>query len=104
MSNTYSLRLVTEFLKSKNIPFVYVNSKVGLFCYNHGCQIQLCNNKYKMSIQTHPLICGVSFAETAILDNNGGYALDKFNYGDDVMRHDTPDKLFEHIMQCLNEN
>lgn len=104
MSDTYCLRLVINFLNSKNIPFIYVNPKIGLFLYNHGCQIKLCNDKYNMSIQTHPSVCGDSFAETAILDNNGEFVFDKFDYYGDVIRHDTPDELFNHIMSCINEN
>lgn len=100
---TYSLSVVTNFLNSKNIPFDYSNSKIGLFMPNHGCMINLCNNLYKMSIQTHPSVSGCSFAETAILDNEGKFVLDKFNYNGDVIRHSTPEDLFKHIMECINE-
>lgn len=103
MKNTYCLRLVIEFLKSQNIPFEYVNSKVGFLPYNHGCNVKLSNAEYYMSIQTHPSVCGNSFAETAVLSVNGGFALNKYNYNDDVIRHDTPDALFSHIMDCINE-
>lgn len=100
---TYCLHIVTEFLTSKNIPFVYCNARIGLLMYNHGCQIKLDNGEYIMSIQTHPSITGSSFAETAILDNDGMFALNKFNYYGDVIRHDTPEELFTHIMKCINE-
>lgn len=100
---TYCLHLVTEFLNSKNIPFVYCNARIGPFMYNHGCQIKLANDEYIMSIQTHPLISGSSFAETAIIDNDGKFALDKFNYYGEVIRHDTPEDLFTHIIDILNK-
>jgi hypothetical protein len=103
LDETYCLRIVTEFLNSKNIPFVYCNARVVFFMYNHGCQIKLDNDEYIMSIQTHPHISGRSFAETAILDKNGNFAPDKFNYYDDIIRHDTPEELFTHIMDILNK-
>lgn len=65
--------LITLYSKKLNIPFIYSNARIGLCVYNHGCQIKLCNDNYNISIQTHPLICGSSFAETEILDNNGKY-------------------------------
>lgn len=103
LDETYCLHIITDFLKSKKIHFVYSNAKVGLSIYNHGCKIQFCNNKYYMSIQTHPSISGNSFAETAILDNTGAFIFDKYNYNGDVIRHNTPEELFTHIIECMNE-
>jgi hypothetical protein len=57
----------------------------------------------KMSIQTHPMITGTAFAETAIQSMQEGKVIyGRFGY-DDVIRHDTPEDLFSHIQEVLSK-
>lgn len=94
---TYSLRLITDFLKDKNITFEYCNSKVGFMLYNHGCRIDI-TPRYKLSIQTHPSVIGGAFAETALQDiDNARLVYDGTMGYHDVKRFDTPEELFDHI-------
>ena len=101
LGQTYCLRVITEYLKSKNINFEYCSAKVSHGFYDHGCRIDI-GEDLKMSIQTHPMVTGEAFAETAIQNmktktmNNS-----LFNYHGDVKRHYTPEKLFSHIEQVL---
>lgn len=102
MDSTYSLRVVENYLKENNIEYVYSNARVGLFLYDHGCRIDLTDD-LKMSIQTHPMIAGPAFAETAIQSmEKKTVVYGKFGYND-VIRHDTPEDLFNHIQEVLKE-
>lgn len=98
---TYSLRLVTDFLKQQNIPFELHSANVGICFAEHGCRVTL-DDTYKLSIQTHPDVTGCSFAETAlqnmvirkmVYDGTHGYY--------DIKRWNTPDELFEHILELV---
>lgn len=102
MYASYSLRVVLEYLKSKNIEYTVSNASVGLGFYDHGCRIQL-NDRYKLSIQTHPDVAVDAFAETAIVDTTKrGPVYGVFGY-DDVLRHRTPEDLFAHIEEVLEK-
>ncbi len=87
---TYSLQLVTSWLKENKIPFVYSSPDIEyITLYQHGVKI-----KYKdtfISVQTHPTVAGWAFAETLILDNIAGEA----------DRHETPEGLFNYINSKL---
>lgn len=101
MDSTYSLRVVEDYLKEKDIKYVFANARVGLFLYDHGCRIDLTDD-LKMSIQTHPMIAGPAFAETAIQSmERKSVVYGYFGYND-VIRHDTPEELFNHIQEVLN--
>lgn len=94
-NETYSLRIITIFLKSKNIHFEYKNSRVhngNYMIYNHGILVTLpiSSGNRLLSIQTHPIVAGPSFAETLLLDD---MTSDK--------RHKTPELLFEYINELL---
>jgi len=93
---TYSLSLVTEFLKSKGIPFTYCNAQVGILFYNHGCRIQL-NDTFSLSVQTHPDVAGNCFVEVALQN-----VVTKQFVGDEE-RFATPQQLFEHIQGLVSE-
>ena len=98
---TYSLRVITAYLKSKNIPFEYSSANVGDALHEHGCRIDL-GGDLKMSTQTHPMIAGSAFAETAIQNTRlRKLVYNSFGYQDDVMRHKTPERLFAHIEKVL---
>ena len=90
---TYSLQLVTTWLKENKIPFVYSSPNIEyITLYENGLKI-----KYKdtyMSIQTHPAVAGWAFAETLLLDNIAGEA-DK---------HETPEGLFNYIKSKVKSN
>lgn len=86
-NETYSLQLVTLWLKKNSIPFVYSSPNIQYFTlYEHGCKI-----RYKdtyISIQTHPTVSEWAFAETLILDN----------INEEPIRHATPESLFTYIL------
>jgi hypothetical protein len=97
---TYCLRIVTKYLDMKNIKYSYCTGGHVFKLYESGCQIQL-NDKYRLSIQTHNDLVGSDFAETALLDGKE-IVYGQYGYGHDVMRHDSPEKLFEHIENMVN--
>jgi hypothetical protein len=102
MDCTYSLRVIVDFLESNDIKYKFASSHVGLLMYEHGCRIDLTDD-LKMSIQTHPMIAGPAFAETAIQSTQQQkviYGYFGYNY---VIRHDTPKDLFSHIQEALIE-
>lgn len=94
---TYSLSLITRFLKNQDSTFEYHDAKVGVSFYHHGCRIDL-SPRYKLSVQTHPMIAGPAFAETALQDMiENKIVYDGTLDYDDVKRFHTPEELFEHI-------
>lgn len=99
---TYTLRIVTDFLRSNNIEFKYSSSRVGFGFYEHGCRIQI-DDTYQLSIQTHTDVVGESFAETALQNKVTQRIVEDgtFDYYD-VKRFDTPQDLFDHIKEVLN--
>lgn len=102
MDSIYSLRVVKDYLEANNIKYVISNSRVGFMLYDHGCRIDLTDD-LKMSIQTHPMITGPAFAETAILSVEQKTVVHgKFGYND-VIRHNAPEDLFNHIQEVLKE-
>lgn len=102
MDCTYSLRLIVNYLESKNIQYTFASSPVGYTFYEHGCRVFLTDD-LKMSIQTHPMIAGPAFAETAIQSmERKTVVYGHFGYND-VIRHDTPEDLFSHIQEVVNE-
>lgn len=96
---TYSLRIITDWLKKKNINYKYSDGGISRFpsleLYHHGIKINVKNNdnnnfKKEMSIQTNHLIAGCAFAETLLLS--------------DIMsdkKHKTPEDLFKYIVSFL---
>lgn len=98
LGNTYQLRLVIKFLRDNRIAYSYCSANIGSMLYEHGCHIKI-NDTYRLSVQTHPMIAGESFAETAlqnmitrdvVYDGTHGYY--------DVQRFCNPSDLFEHIL------
>ena len=102
MLETYSLRIITDFLRKNNIPFTYHNANVaGYTVVNHGCRITL-HDTYMLSIQTHPLVAAYAFAETALQGLQTKRMVHDGTYGyDDVIRWATPEELFEHIQKII---
>jgi hypothetical protein len=100
---TYSAGLISEWLKENKIPFKPRNSSMdSTFClYNHGIQATLASD-ILLSIQTHYMIAGPCFAETALIIN-GKLTYDGELGYDDVMRHSTPTELFDHISEVLKK-
>lgn len=94
---TYSLRLVTQFLKEHGIDFEHSSANVGILFNDHGCRVKV-NDVLDLSIQTHPDVTGTSFAETALMNTITNKMVDDGTHGyDDIRRWDTPDELFQHI-------
>jgi len=88
---TYSLQVITTWLKQKNITFTYSSSSVDMLgLYEHGIRIPIKN--YHLSIQTHPTIAGPAFAETL-----------KTNNIMSDQRHSTPEDLFNYIEALLKQ-
>jgi hypothetical protein len=88
-NETYSLRVITDWLKQKNIKFIYSSAPVDRYgMYQHGIKVSF--PTFELSIQTHPMIAGWSFAETL-----------KTNNILNEVRHDTPETLFEYIDELL---
>jgi hypothetical protein len=87
MSETYSLNIITSWLKDKNIEFKYSSAPVDRF------GIRIIFPTFNLSVQTHPMVAGWTFAET--LKTN-----DMLN----ETRHATPEKLFDYIEELLNQS
>jgi hypothetical protein len=86
---TYSLRIITEWLTKHNIPYMYSSPQVAGFSNaEHGVKINIKHGH--LSIQTHPMIAAWAFAET----------LETSDYDSDK-RHETPEMLFEYISGLL---
>jgi hypothetical protein len=103
MDYTYSLGVVIKYLESKSITYKIVSGRVGASLYEHGCRMNITDD-LSMSIQTHPAIAGPAFAETAIRsDKEKSIVYKYFGYGCEVIRHDNPEDLFNHIEAVLNE-
>lgn len=88
-NETYSLSIITRWLKNKNIEYKYCQGRVlGMYLYETGIAIKIKDET--ISIQTHPMIAGCSFAETLI----------RSNMLSDT-RHATPEDLFKFIESLL---
>lgn len=89
-NETYSLKIITTWLKNKDIKYKYLSSSMvdRYLIYEHGVVVTIGDRE--ISIQTHPLIAGYAFAETL--------------FRDDMLsdrRHTTPEKLFEFLEELL---
>lgn len=89
-NETYSLRIITEWLKSNNISYMYNSSPAvdKYLLYEHGVTATIGDKK--ISIQTHPTIAGYAFAETLLYGNMLSDT-----------RHRTPEILFEFLTKML---
>jgi hypothetical protein len=88
-NETYSLKIITEWLTKHNISYKYSSSLVGGFSNaEHGVKIDIKHGQ--LSIQTHPMVASWAFAET----------LETTDYDSDK-RHETPEMLFEYISGLL---
>lgn len=88
-NETYSLSIITRWLKRKKIDYKYSQSNVlGMYLYQTGIAIKIKDDE--ISIQTHPMIAGWAFAETLIRSNM---------FSD--TRHATPEDLFKFIESLL---
>lgn len=98
---TYSLSLITEWAQKNNFSFKYSSANVDFLIVEHGIRLAL-PGKFKLSIQTHPIIVNSAFAETALIyKGNVVYTYDIMEY-DDCQRFESPTELFSHIVE-LNE-
>ena len=92
--------------------------ELGLRCRRHGHSafvntgMQLASphsKRFELSIQCDPAVASWAFAETAnmTIDRDGSYSIDNSQlcplYGehDNVLRHERPEDLFEHIAAWL---
>lgn len=88
-NESYSLCIITRWLKRKKIDYKYSQSNVlGMYLYQTGITIKIKDEE--ISIQTHPMIAGWAFAETLI----------RSNMLSDT-RHATPEDLFNFIERLL---
>lgn len=97
---SYSCQKIIDWLNEKGIEYVCSSSMKRI--RETGVRIQL--NKYiYLSIQTEPDVAGSQFAETALLRKEDGCVYsDDLGYSD-VLRHDEPDDLFDHITELLEK-
>lgn len=95
---SFSIRKTTEFLKKHGYEYKASSSQIEPTFVEHGIRVRI-NDSISLSIQTHPLIAGEAFAETAIIDTDGdGFGkYSNIGYFDDVLRHEDPHDLFVHI-------
>lgn len=87
---SYSLKVITDWLKEHNKEFFY-SDPVNEVAYNHT-GICLYFTRCTISIQTSERICGVMFAETAIMRE--GTITDK-------ILHETPEDVFDYLKQYV---
>ena len=84
---SYSLSLVVKFLDENGIKYKFASPNLDCIC-EHGVRVQI-NDRFSVSIQTHPNIANSAFAETLLFDGdemaNGEY------------RWKTPEQLYEYI-------
>lgn len=108
---TYSLRVVMDHLESEGLAHRFSSGSVGPCLYEHGCKVDLPgSDNVQMSIQTHPMLAGSSFAETAVIKDGEfiWYAVaggdDYVNNGENVVvvRHATPEALFDHLDSAIS--
>ena len=107
---TYSARSVADALAERGIPFTPNSTGLGghLVLYEHGLLASFDiggGHSVRMSIQTHPMVAGASFAETALnIESAGGGCRTciecvELGYGsfDAVLRHHDPKDLYAHL-------
>lgn len=99
--SSYSVRIITEWLDEQKIEWKHASPNLdrGMTMTQTGLSINL-NTHIRMSIQTDPRVAGPSFAETAIQANGGVIYSDELGYSD-VIRHDEPSELFQHIKDIM---
>jgi len=100
--NSYSLTKIINWLNKNNLNKYEYNCSLDSIFTKTGIHIKL-NEKYSLSIQTHPTIAGSSFCETALIDNITGKPIyNVLNYYD-VIRHNEPENLFEHLLSLKED-
>jgi hypothetical protein len=112
--STYSCRLIINHLKSKGIVYKRCNARI--LWPTHGIRINL-DNDMSLSVQTHPDIAAIAFAETCLQkeckgalglveDDDLGYrcfGACSLGYYEDVQRFDEPQELFDHLDKVLQK-
>lgn len=100
---SYSLRKISNWLDSNNLTNYNETSSMGGGLYSTGIRLVL-NDKYSISMQTEPMVAGPSFCETALIDNKSGKLsyINKLGYHD-VIRHDEPEDLYNHILELIEQ-
>ena len=94
---SYSLGKVIEFLQKNEYEFKESSSSGAGYCgVEHGVRV-LVGGGIEISIQTHPIIAGSSFAETAIMHNDNMIYPQDLGYFEDIIWHNEPVDLFAHI-------
>jgi hypothetical protein len=90
---TYNLRIITKWLKQKDIEYTYLNNNYGNI-YEHGVRIPL-DGDFELRIHTHTNICFDAFCQTALLYKSKIIFI--LDYYSDVLHHYSPEELFNHI-------
>jgi hypothetical protein len=91
---TYCLKVIENWLNSKGIQYKYSSSNVGLL-YESGLIFNV-QGDFDLIVQTHPLITGISFAETSLVYRGERVHTTNFEYYRNNL-HNTPEELFTHI-------
>jgi len=90
-TETYSLSLITTWLKERDISFKYSSSLIDNYCiYEHGIRIHF--EGFDLSVQTHPMIAGWAFVETLKTDDMLSDT-----------RYKTPEDFFNFLENLLKE-
>ena len=105
---SFAMTEVTNYIK-QNFPEIEIRPYNAALCgptlYIHGVLAQI-SPVYAMSIQGHAIVAGGAFVETALLDTSPGrdrdVVYDKFTYGNDVLRHGTPEDFMKHFKDTVD--
>lgn len=99
---SYSIRKVTEWLTAKDLAFNFnsPNLSSGMPEMTQTGIVFKVNDAMRLSVQTHPIVTGTAFAETALQNDKGVVYCPELGY-DEVIRHAEPEELFEHITKLL---
>lgn len=93
---SYSLGKVIEFLQKNEYEFKVSSSSGAGYCgVEHGVRA-IVGGGIEISIQTHPVIAGSSFAETGIMHNDNMIFPRDLGYFEDIRRHNEQVDLFAY--------
>lgn len=100
---TQKLATIVDWIAERGLLFSYSSFRLSPWIpqeFEDGIRITITQDFY-LSVQTHPALTGSHFAETALIGRTlpfpfeVAYVLD---YSRDVLRWDSPEALFYHVM------
>lgn len=91
---SYALNIIVKHVEKHRLGTYREHSAMKLFTET-GIRLNLVDN-YSLSIQTHPDVASEAFAETALVKDGKICYVEEYGY-ENVLRHQSPKELFEHI-------